>query len=238
MRTFLKINWLNFFSGLGWYLEDLFRYRRMNGNEFSTAKFSDLKPYLADKTAKTEIEPIYFLQDIWLAEKLFALKPKKHIDIASSVKTVAIISKLIPTVFVDLRPPDVSVAGLQYLKGSVLSLPFKSKSVLSISSICVLEHIGLGRYGDKIDPWGSEKAIAEITRVLKPGGYLFISVPVDRENRAFFNAHRTFTRRYLLSLFAKEFNLKEEKYIYGKKVWNKYDEKKGFGTGLYYFQKK
>jgi SAM-dependent methyltransferase len=236
--VFFKMNLSKFLSSTGWYFSDLSKYRNGQKNKHSSASFSDLTPYLADKTEITPLEPIYFLQDIWLAGKVFGLKPLKHFDIGSSVKTVAIISKGIPTTFVDIRPPDIKVEGLNYLKGSVLKLPFKNKSLESISSICVLEHIGLGRYGDKIDPWGSEKAILEITRVLKSGGNLFVSVPVDIQDKAFFNAHRTFTRNYFLSLFATGFDLKEEKYIYGKEFFNKYDQKKGFGTGLYYFKKK
>lgn len=238
MKAIFRINWIEFFAGLGWYLSDFVKYWLMGRNKNSFARVLDLRPYLSDKTSQTEIEPIYFLQDIWLAEKLFQTKPGRHVDIGSSVKTIALISRAFPTTFVDIRPPDIQVAGLDFLKGSVLNLPFKDESLKSVSSICVLEHIGLGRYGDKIDPWGSEKAIAEITRIIKSGGYCFVSVPIDKEDKTFFNAHRTFTRDYFLSLFAGEFNLIEEKYIYGKKLFAKYNKKKGFGTGLWYFQKK
>ena len=238
MKSLFRINWLDFFAGLGWYLSDFVKYWLMDGNKDSFARVLDLRPYLSDKTSQTEIEPIYFLQDIWLAEKVFQTKPKSHVDIGSSVKTIALISRAFPTTFVDIRPPDIHVAGLDFLKGSVLNLPFKVESLESVSSICVLEHIGLGRYGDKIDPWGSERAISEIIRVIRPGGNLFVSVPVDAISKAFFNAHRTFTRQYFTSLFAKEFDLKEEKYIYGKKLFAKYDKKKGFGTGLYHFVKR
>jgi len=233
-----KFNFLKFARNLVWYFSDLIKYNRMGTNKYSVIQLSNLTPFLGDKTEITELEPIYFLQDIWLIEKVIESKPKKHIDIGSSVKTVAIISKLLPTIFVDIRPPDIKVDSLSFLSGSILKLPFKSKSIESISSMCVLEHIGLGRYGDKIDPNGSEKAIREITRFLKPGGNLFVSVPVDKVNQAVFNAHRTFTRDYFLSLFRDNFRLKEEKYIYGKEFFPKYSKKKGFGTGLFHFQKK
>ncbi len=233
-----KFNFFKFVRNSIWYFSDLIKYIRINTNKYSAIHLLKLTPHLGDKTETTEIEPIYFLQDVWFVEKVIALKPKKHIDIGSSVKTVAIISKLFPTVFVDIRPPDIKVNSLSFLSGSVLKLPFKSNSIESISSMCVLEHIGLGRYGDKIDPNGSEKAIREITRVLKPRGDLFVSVPVDKVNQAVFNAHRTFTRDYFLSLFRDNFRLKEEKYIYGKELFPKYSKKKGFGTGLFHFQKK
>jgi hypothetical protein len=50
---------------------------------------------------------------------------------------------------------------LFFKEGSILALPFESGSIKSLSSLCVVEHIGLGRYGDEIDPFGSESAIKE-----------------------------------------------------------------------------
>jgi len=66
---------------------------------------------------------------------------------------------------VDIRPIDVSLDNLFFVKGSILNLPFRNNSIESISSLCVVEHIGLGRYGNVIDPYGSEKAIKELKRV-------------------------------------------------------------------------
>jgi SAM-dependent methyltransferase len=53
----------------------------------------------------------------------------------------------------------------------------------------VAEHVGLGRYGDPLDPEGTEKALRELMRVLAPGGQLLLSIPVGRE-RVCFNAER------------------------------------------------
>jgi len=39
-----------------------------------------------------------------------------------------------------------------------------------------------------------------------------------------------------LELFS-DLKLIEEKYIYGKEVYDKYDKEKGFGTGLFHFKK-
>jgi hypothetical protein len=61
-------------------------------------------------------------------------------------------------------------------------------------------------------------------------------VPVDSENKIYFNAHRAFTRDYILELFD-GFELLDEKYHYGTKMYENYDASKGFGTGLYMFKK-
>lgn len=126
---------------------------------------------------------------------------------------------------------------LHFQKGSILDLPFEDNSIDSLSSLCVVEHIGLGRYGDPVDSFGSEKAIAELKRVLRVGGVLLFSVPVDNVNRVYFNAHRAFTRDYILELF-EDFSIVDEKYHYGTKLYDSYDTEKGFGTGLYMMKKK
>lgn len=223
-------------SDLTWYIRDYQKYRSIKENKIFNHGDQHFYPCLTDKTEITEIEPIYFYQNSWAAKKIFDLKPKKHIDIGSSVTAIGLISQYVPTTMVDIRPLKVELDGLSFVKGSILKLPFKNNSLETISSICVVEHIGLGRYGDKLDQFGSEKAIKELQRVVKKGGHIIITVPVDSENHVHFNAHRTFTRSYILSLFS-AFKLIEEKYIYGMRMKDLYDPSIGFGTGLYLFKK-
>ena len=75
------------------------------------------------------------------------------------------------------------------IAGSVLDMPFADGALESVSCLHVAEHIGLGRYGDPLDPLGTRKAAAELQRVLAPGGQLLFSLPVGRP-RVDFNAHR------------------------------------------------
>ncbi|MCG2694794.1 hypothetical protein L6261_01795, partial [Candidatus Parcubacteria bacterium] len=78
--------------------------------------------------------------------------------------------------------------------------------------------------------------IGEIKRILAKDGDLYVSLPVDEENKIYFNANRAFTRDYVLKLF-KPLRLVEEKYIYKRELTENYDPKKGFGTGLFWFKK-
>jgi len=61
----------------------------------------------------------------------------------------------------------------------------------------VVEHIGLGRYGDPIDPLGTMKALRELSRVVAKGGNFYLSLPVGEE-KIFFNAHRVTHPRVVL----------------------------------------
>ena len=80
-----------------------------------------------------------------------------------------------------------------------------SDSCDSISSLHALEHFGLGRYGDKIDPYGYMKGITNITKVLKSKGIFYFSVPMGKQ-RIEFNAHRIFNLRYLLKFNTQGFS--------------------------------
>ena len=60
--------------------------------------------------------------------------------------------------------------------------------VLSFSS---LEHPGLGRYGDALNPWGDLLATAKAWCITKPGGYLGLGLPFG-EDFVYFNAHRKY----------------------------------------------
>jgi len=218
------------------FLRDLKYYKELDrGRHFSLTP-EKLKPCLFDRTTETPIDYVYFYQDAWCAKKIFKNKPGRHYDIGSKLELIGIISQFTPTTTIDIRPANLELENFSFAQGDVLRLPFEDDSLLSISSICVIEHIGLGRYGDALDPLGSEKAIAEIKRVLKANGDLYVSLPIYPENIICFNAHRAFRRDYILKLF-QPLKLIEEKYIYKNRMFDNYDEAKGFGTGLFYFKK-
>ncbi len=218
------------------FLFEYMKFISLPSNKNFSISFMDWYPCLTDKTETTPLDPVYFYQDAWAARKIFENKPKHHYDVGSSAKTIAIISQFVPTTMVDIRPVELQLENLYFQKGSILDLPFEDNSIESISSLCVVEHIGLGRYGDPLDPVGSEKAIGELVRVTKPGGYIYFSVPVERENRVYFNGHRSFSKKYLLHMFS-NCNLHEERYIINDQLEDNFQESKGYTVGLFLFVK-
>lgn len=191
-------------------------------------------PCLDDATSTTPIDASYYYQDAWAFEKIVQARPAKHVDVGSHHKFVSLLSKVVDTTMVDLRPLPVPLESLKFEEGSILELPFADASQPSVSSLCVVEHIGLGRYGDPLDPEGTVKAVEELKRIVQPGGDLYLSVPIDDVNRIYFNAHRAFCETYLEKLFA-PFEILERRYIFG----NDYTEqpKRGFGTGCYHLRR-
>ena len=59
---------------------------------------------------------------------------------------------------------------------------------LSVSSF---DHDGLGRYGDPLNPDGDIEAMGKVLSILKPGGLLFLTVPVGPDV-VVFNLHRRY----------------------------------------------
>jgi len=204
----LARNWLGAFvdprrllgiPNLARYFADWYRYNRLAGAP--VIQWQESYPCLSDWVAHTPFDPHYFYQTHWAAQKLACRVPNWHMDIGSSVTMISVISAFVPTIFLDYRPLKSKVAGLWILAGDLLSLPFADNSVPSLSCLHVIEHIGLGRYGEPLDPWASAKAAQELERILAPGGQLLLSIPLGRE-RVQFNAHRVFAPETVLKLFA------------------------------------
>jgi len=158
-------------------------------------------PCLEDKLPETSFDKYYFYQDVWGAKMCSQIKPKMIVDIGSTALLVGIFSQFAETVSLDIRPLPVRINGLLCKKGSITQIPYADNSIQYINSLCVLEHIGLGRYGDSIDTKGIDKAIAELKRVLSPGGYLALSVPIGIPC-ILFNALRIFSRNELIGFFS------------------------------------
>ena len=57
-----------------------------------------------------------------------------------------------------------------WVQGDAMHMPFDAASFYAVTSTCVLCHVGLGRYGDPVEEHGDSKMLAEIDRVLAPGG--------------------------------------------------------------------
>ncbi|CAF0944173.1 unnamed protein product [Brachionus calyciflorus] len=71
---------------------------------------------------------------------------------------------------------------------------------ISFSSI---EHSGLGRYGDPLNPNGDIEAMQQMHCLLKPGGLVFLAVPASSDGKSYmqFNAHRVYGTARLEAIF-------------------------------------
>ncbi|EGT47114.1 hypothetical protein CAEBREN_04074 [Caenorhabditis brenneri] len=68
------------------------------------------------------------------------------------------------------------------------------------ASFSSIEHSGLGRYGDPIDPIGDFREVLKIRCMLKPGGLLFLGFPLGTDALQY-NAHRIYGSIRLAMMF-------------------------------------
>jgi len=210
----------------------------MEGAE--SIRFIDTYPLIHEKTAITTLDHHYFYQDIWAAKRIYQDKPSDHIDVGSLIEYVGFLTTFTRVVFVDIRPLRAKVEGLRFLKGDILSMPFEDNSVPSLSCLHVAEHIGLGRYGDQLDPQGTKKAAVELSRVLSPGGNLYFSLPLGKPKLCF-NAHRIHSPDMILEYF-KDLELVELSGVTDQGAFQEnidIDVLRGcdYGCGLFWFKK-
>jgi hypothetical protein len=205
MWTFLRrSSWLRYFRswimpllnprrmvtavpGYVWYVRDWNRYCRLPGAE--RLRVRDAQPQLHDRTSTTPIDTHYFYANGWAMRRIVNGSAALHVDIGSDIMFVNLLASVVPVAFLDYRPLPARCTGLSCIASDALALPFATESVQSLSTLHVAEHVGLGRYGDPLDPLGTQKAAIELHRVLARGGSLFFALPVGKP-RTCFNAHR------------------------------------------------
>lgn len=166
------------------------------------AHLSDMMPYLMDRFKDAGVtRGHYFHQDLWVAKEIFRQNPAEHWDFGSRID--GFIAHLLvhrEVHVVDIRKLDSTVPGLTFHQGDLTALEIPTDSIPSLSCLHAMEHVGLGRYGDRIDPEGCFQGMKELARILTPGGRLYFSVPIGRE-RTEFNAHRVFDPKSILASF-------------------------------------
>lgn len=185
--------------GLPRYIRDFIRFRSGYIGRL------ELLPCLHDwyeegGTTKSE----YFWQDLLVARKIFAAKPEKHVDIGSRVDGfVAHVASFREIEVFDVRPITTQIPGVTFKQADLMvNVEGMVGYCDSISCLHALEHFGLGRYGDPIDPNGYESGIRNMAIILRSGGAFYLSVPVGIE-RVEFNAHRVFDPNNIVVLAEK-----------------------------------
>jgi SAM-dependent methyltransferase len=187
-----------------WFWND-FRTYNKNANDSLISKAAasdDLYPILGDRTSTVDFDPHYVYHVAWAARRLAETRPAHHVDIGSLSHFVTVCSAFLPVTHYDYRTPEFAVDGLQTGNADLTDLHFEDGAFPSLSCMHVVEHIGLGRYGDAVDPQGDRKAIRELQRVTAPQGHLLFVVPVGRE-RVMFNAHRIYAYQTIIDAFDK-----------------------------------
>merc|ERR1712232_336924 len=78
------------------------------------------------------------------------------------------------------------------LRAQIVASNGSSPKFDGAASYSSLEHSGLGRYGDSLNPWGDLQAMARVWCLLKPRSYMFLGVPSMAKDVLDFNGGRNY----------------------------------------------
>lgn len=186
----------------------------------------------------------YFHQDLLVSQFIFQDNPNRHIDIGSRIDGfVAHVAAFRKIEIFDIR--ELSGSNHQNIVYSQADLMLGAGKEITDSLSCLhtIEHFGLGRYGDSINPEGYIVGFNNLIEMLKPSGVLYISFPIGTSNEVHFNAHRVFHPKDIFTWAPDKLNLLRFDYVDDKGDLHKNfdvlnsDLDVAYGCGIYTFRK-
>ena len=198
------------------YFRDLRALRSQLATTTHPFRISTYRPYLAERHAEGgSARGHYFWQDLLVAQRVFANRPTRHIDIGSRIDGfVAHVAAFREIEIFDIRPVTIDIPNIRFsycdlmadLGGELID------SCDSLSCLHTIEHFGLGRYGDPIAADGYLRGLENLYRILQKGGKFYFSVPIGGQ-RIEFNGQRVFSLEYLLELMGKRYQVDAFSYV-------------------------
>lgn len=225
------------------YVNSLLKFKKSGGN------ITDIYPVLSDFSEQAgTASGHYFHQDLLIASFIYKANPVRHIDIGSRIDGfVSHVASFRKIDVMDIRKlENTGHENISFLQANLMQPLAENENIAdSISCLHAIEHFGLGRYGDPLDPFGHIKGFNNILKILKTGGILYISFPIGRKNELHFNAHRVFHPRDIFNWAAPEFKLELLRFDYVDDEGKLHkdidcintDLDLSFGCGIYSFRK-
>lgn len=182
--------------GLPRYVSDVIRFRKKYDGKF--VHMPCLHDWYEEGGAANNE---YFWQDLYVAQKIFATKPERHVDIGSRLDGfVAHVAAFRDIEVFDIRPVTPVIPGVVFSQADLMNPSgLKTDYCDSLSCLHALEHFGLGRYGDPINVDGYVAGLSNMVGILKQKGVFYLAVPIGQA-RVEFNANRLFDPVALLAL--------------------------------------
>ena len=195
------ISFIKSIRGIPIFVSDLYKFKKAYKGKIL------FKPCLHDRYdegGKSKSE--YFLQDLIVARLIYNSKPIRHVDIGSRVDGfVAHVASFREIEVYDVRPISTMIPGIIFKKADLMQsnecLSEGGEYCDSLSCLHAIEHFGLGRYGDSINPKGYELGIANMAKLLKMDGHLYLSTPIG-QMRVEFNANYVYDPRKIIECAA------------------------------------
>jgi SAM-dependent methyltransferase len=237
-------NLFAFAKGLPIFVYQFVEYSRQSQAAEHALPIGGAFPCITDRYQDAgKLDRHYFLQDIWAARQIFDRHPEKHVDVGSRVDGfVAHLLSFRAVEVLDIRHLESPIQGMTFRQADLMDTSTVPTAAYdSVSCLHALEHFGLGRYGDPIDPDGHVKGLQSLIQMLKPNGRLILSVPIGQE-RVEFNGHRIFHPETMANLAQPALKLQQFAYIDDQGIMHEHADISQvptlvYGCGLYEFCK-
>lgn len=219
------------------YLKDYFKFKKVYHGSYPIK----IQPVFFERTSSSTFDPHYVYQAYWATDRILSQDaPLFHVDISSNVAFIAQLCANCPVFQLEYRPPKLDLANHHCISGDIFNLPFADNSIHSLSCLHVIEHIGLGRYGDPVSNNGWLKGLMELNRIIAPGGNLYMSVPVGKPT-VYFNGNYVFKASDIIdsvkNLTLVEFSYVDDhkKFVVHGHIMDTIDME--YSLGLFHFRK-
>lgn len=143
----------------------------------------------------------YFHQDLLVAQRVYELNPETLGDVGSRVDGyVSHVASFRPIDVFDIRPLVSKTKNIRFRQLDLMKPPSElANHYHMLTCLHSLEHFGLGRYGDDLDPEGHVRGLRNLGTMVRPGGTLIISCPIGSP-RVLFNANRVLDPEWPLTV--------------------------------------
>jgi hypothetical protein len=221
IHTFLNLIGINLLKtkvyinpkNLIWFFKSLKQFNRLNTN--SNLFSLSFLPILGENSMSAgSVNSHYFIQDLYVSQKIFNENPKNILDIGSRIDGfVSSVASFREIDVVDIRPLEEKIHNINFKKFDIMNnVDELNEKYDYVTSLHAIEHFGLGRYGDPIDPDGHIKGIKNFHKILKVDGVLYLSFPIG-DNRIVFNGHRIFSIDYIKPILESYFKIESFSFI-------------------------
>ena len=184
------------------YLFQYYKFKKnININNKWNIKFTDMLPILDEDSSVMSFDSHYVYHTGWASRVLKEIGTSKLVDISSSIMFCSAVSAFIKVEHYDIRKTDFNLPGIECGQENLLNLSFNNNSIECLSCMHVIEHVGLGRYGDEININDDKTAANELIRVLSKNGFLLVVLPLGERSKIRFNAHRIYTFEIVINMF-------------------------------------
>jgi len=141
---------------------------KLNESEWPLA----LYPCLYDRNSQSASLGEYFWQDLYVATRIIEENPIRHVDVGSRVDGfIAHLACVRRVEVFDIRPLVSKIENVEFTQWDITAPNAAFNGAAEcVSCLHTLEHIGLGRYGDQLDPDGWRKGLKSLVDLVALGG--------------------------------------------------------------------